>query len=159
MEKKLMADEKVWDASLANMVMASDFLLIKYRKKLSNGKFKGSPYESLVFGKIVRLQQNSFGYCYMSKERMAWELGCSYEMILSAYKNLEKDKYIRKVSHSKSDQMTHTTPYFADIQKLYDDTYSKLENDKENNIGYENDPARKIRPRWVKDHKKGKNHK
>lgn len=133
-----------WKYSEARAVPSSDFLLWKYKKKSSNGKFKASPFEALVFGKVFRLSGGEYGYCSLSKEKMAWELGCSYENVLDAYKNLQKDGYVFEVKHDKRDKNIDTKAYRVNIQKLYADNAEWLAN----GVSYEDDPNRKIRPRW-----------
>jgi hypothetical protein len=108
-----------WNADEIRMVMASDFLLRKYVKY--GKRIVGSPYEALVFGKIFRLQQCKYGYCSLSKEKLAWELGTSYKTILRAIKNLLKDGYIKEVEHALEDDFIETTCYVAILDNLKKD--------------------------------------
>lgn len=139
-----MGDEKIngWNAEMARMVIASDFLLYKYRRISKNGRVTGSPYESLVFGKIYRLSGGMYGYCSLSLERMAYELGAGYDSILRAKKNLERDKYIFKTPpHKKDTNNSRTDRYAANMSKLYEDSMEWEMSD----LGFDNDPFRKVR--------------
>jgi len=137
-----------------NFVLVSDFLLRKYVSvtKKPNGQtiVKGSPYEALVFGKVVRLQQGYYGYCSLSKEEMAWELGASYDSILRAFKNLIADGYIKEVQHAKEDHNRETKAYVAVRDKLVNDVREW----KKNGITYfKDDPDRKSRYNKLKKEK------
>lgn len=143
-----MAEEKSngWNAELARMVIVSDFLLYKYRKFSKSGKVIGSPYESIVFGKIYRLSGGSYGYCSLSLEKMAYELGTGYDSILKAKNNLKKDKYIVEVTRHKKDFNARTNCYMANLPKLYEDSAEWEMSD----LGFYNDETRKIRQNHVK---------
>ena len=144
-----MADDKVngWNGELARMVIASDFLLYKYRHISKSGRIIGSPYEALVFGKIYRLSGGLYGYCCLSLERMAYELGTGYDSVRKAKTNLERDKYIyRPVRHKKDTTSSRVDRYAVNMNKLYEDSREWELSD----IGFDSDPSRKIRQNNVK---------
>lgn len=131
-----------WDAKQANMVITSEYLLQKYWTLDENGKSHSSPWEALVFGKIFKLSQGQYGYCSLSKEHIAYELGTSYDTILRAFKNLLKDKFIKEVKHSPFDNNSETKCFVVDLDRLY----AKHEIWMQSGIGFNNDKRRKERP-------------
>lgn len=124
-----------------NTIFASMNLLRFYRRKADNGKYIGSPYESLVFGEIYGFTVGgNFGYCSLSVDEIAWDLGMSHNSVRNALSNLLKDGFIEIVDKSSQDKTKDTIAYVANMNRL------QQLNDEIKHITFDNDPTFVKRP-------------